>query len=53
MECKCIKQYKEIKPNMTFDIVEIYVDYYVLQSNVGWTIEVSNKHYEECFKQLD
>lgn len=53
MECKCIKEYQDIKVGMKFDVIEIYVDYYVLQSNVGWTIEVSNKYYEKCFKQLD
>ena len=53
MECKCIKQYNEVKPGMIFDIVEIYADYYVLESKAGWSIEVSNNYFNECFKIID
>lgn len=53
MECICMEQYKEIKPGMIFTVTEIYQDYYVLESNVGWSIEVSNKYFGECFKNIN
>lgn len=53
MQCKCIEKYQDIKVGMIFDIVEIYQDYYVLDSNKGWSIEVSNKYFDKCFKNID
>lgn len=53
MECKCIEQYKEIKPGMKFDVVEIYKDYYVLDNNKGCKFEVSNKYFDKCFININ
>lgn len=51
MECICVQQYQDIKPGMVFEVTEIYQDYYVLTYIKGcWSIEVSNKYFNECFK---
>lgn len=51
MECICIEQYQDIKPGMVFEVTEIYKDYYVLTYiKCPWSIEVSNKYFDKCFK---
>lgn len=53
MECVCVEEYQDIKIGMKFDVLEIWPDYYLLDSNKGWRIEVSIRYFDKCFKCIN
>lgn len=52
MECICMEQYQDVRPGTIFTVTEIHEDYYILESTVGWKIEVNNKYFDKCFKNI-